>query len=275
MSDTDFLPAFPEDWEPTRATLHAYAHGVGAVPRTLAEPHPKWWHASLKVTADGLVTEPVAVPEGGTLRFRMDFTAHTVVLETEQGAGASFDMTAGRTGTEFADDLIAAAGRLGVEGEFDRSKFENDEDRSYDPAAAAAFWTAISNVAGLMETHKAAVGGDTSPVQVWPHGFDLSFEWFGTRVETYEEEGESVDYPSQLNFGFYPQGDAYFYSNPWPFEGEKLTEIELPHGAVWHTEGWEGTMLPYAEVAGDSDAEAKVAAYARAVFDAASPTLTG
>ena len=92
---------------------------------------------------------------------------------------------------------------------------------------------------------------------IWPHGFDLSFEWFGTRVERFEENGEVQEYPSQLNLGFYPTGDAYFYSNPWPFD-ESLPANELPHGAVWNTDGWQGTKLDYADLVGDPDAAAKV-----------------
>ena len=82
-----------------------------------------------------------------------------------------------------------------------------------------------------------------------------------------------TEYPSQLNLGFYPEGRAYFYSNPWPFEAEKLLERPLPHGAEWHTEGWEGSILYYDQLAGDPDATTKLAEFARAVFEAAAPTL--
>ena len=112
-----------------------------------------------------------------------------------------------------------------------------------------------------------------SPLQLWPHGFDLSFEWFGTKVETHEEGGEVQEYPSQLNLGFYPAGDAYFYSNPWPFD-EALPATQLPHGAVWNTEGWQGTKLEYAGLVGDPDAAAKLGEYAAAVYKAAAPTLS-
>jgi hypothetical protein len=104
---------------------------------------------------------------------------------------------------------------------------------------------------------------------VWPYGFDLAFEWFGARSETYDGE----ELPAQLNLGFYPAGDPYFYSNPWPFD-ESLPGIPLPHGAAWHTEGFQGTMLPYHAVQSKADAADRLAEYARAVFDAAAPTLS-
>jgi hypothetical protein len=51
-------------------------------------------------------------------------------------------------------------------------------------------------------------------------------------------------------------------------------EHDLPHGAEWHTDGWEGTILYYDQLAGDPDASTKLAEFAKAVFDIASPTLT-
>ena len=269
----DFLPEFPSDWEPTRATLHAYSHGVSALARTHAPAHPKWWHASLKVTSSGLVTEPIPLPDGGEMRVRMDFDRHVVVIEPSDGAVIEFDMTAGNTGTEFADRLIEAAASLGLTGEYSREKFENDEPRTYDKTHASTFWRALTNVASVFEEHRSSLDGSVSPLQLWPHGFDLSFEWFGTRVETYEEDGEMQEYPSQLNLGFYPTGDAYFYSNPWPFD-EDLPTNDLPHGAVWNVEGWQGSKLDYAGLAGDPDAATKLRQYAAAVFEVASPTLT-
>jgi hypothetical protein len=93
----------------------------------------------------------------------------------------------------------------------------------------------------------------------------------------YDEGGEVQQYPAQLNLGLSP-GDSghpepYFYSNPWPFEADKLLDKPLPAGACWFTEGWEGSILPYAELVGDSNAEARLLEYARAVYEIASPTL--
>ncbi len=272
----DFLPALPANWEPTRATLHAYAHGVGAIPRAHARAHPKWWHVSLNVQPGGLVTDTMSLPAGGTFNVRLDLKSHSVVVESSGDDSVSLSMTEGATGTEMADQIIAAVAGLGLEGEYNREKFENDEPREYDPAVAETFLQAAINVAGVFEDHRASIGGDVGPVQLWPHGFDLATEWFGTRVETYEEDGEVTEYPSQLNLGFYPGSERpYFYSNPWPFEGEKLTGESLPHGAQWHTEGWEGSILYYDQLQGDPEAAAKLTAYAKAVFDLAAPTLTG
>lgn len=102
----------------------------------------------------------------------------------------------------------------------------------------------------------------------------MAFEWFGTRVAEYEEHGEMKQFPSQCNFGFYPAGRAYLYANPWPFEADALLPVELPSGAEWHTDGWEGSILYYDQLAGDPAAEKRILDYLAAVFEAAAPTLT-
>ncbi len=268
------FPALPEDLEPTRATLHAYAHAVGVIPRTHAISHPKWWHISLQVQPHGLATESMLLPDGRSFWVRMDLHAHSTVIDVSDGSSHAIDMGAGLTATEFGDRLVAAVGELGLDGEYDRDRYVNDDPRPYDPAVAASYFDALVHIERTMEAHRSSLEGSVGPIQMWPHGFDLAFEWFGTRVEKYEENGEMVEYPSQLNFGFYPGGRAYFYSNPWPFDGPRLTSIALPHGAEWHTEGWEGTILYYDLLAGDPDGPAKLVEFGRAVHAAAAPTLT-
>jgi hypothetical protein len=272
MADSLF-PPLPDNLAPTRATLHAYAHAVDALPRTLASPHLKWWHVSLKVRPVGLVTDPIAMATGGTFWLRMDMHHHAIVLETSKGDSQSWSMTDGLTGSEMADALIEAAAELGRDGDYNREKFEDGEPRSYDPAVAAQYFDILSNVSQVFADHKAALPGESGQIQLWPHNFDLAFEWFGTRVETHEENGTVQTFPSQLNLGFYTAGRAYFYSNPWPFD-PSLTGHELPAGAEWHTEGWEGSILYYDLIAGKPDADALLRDYARAVFDVVAPTLT-
>ena len=271
-------PQFPAltDWEATRQTLQLYSRAIGVVPRAHAEFHPKWWHISLKVGPDGLSTDKMARPEGGTFWLTMDLKQHKVRLLTDEGPFREFDMTQGLTATEFGDQLLAAVAELGLSADYAREKFENDDPREYNPEAAGRFLTALANADRLFKEHRATLSGDVGPVQLWPHGFDLAFEWFGTRVERFEEDGEVQEFPSQINLGFYPGDGAnapYFYSNPWPFETDELTAKSLPEGARWFTEGWLGSILPYDELAGDDRAGERLRGYARAVYDIASPTL--
>jgi len=268
------LSPIPSDFEPTRASLHAYALAAGVIPRAHADPHDKWWHIALTVSHKGWSTDPMSLPDMGKLTLRFDLDNHVLVLDTADERTTSIPLDAGLTGTEFGDRLIAAVGELGLRSEYAREKFESDDPREYSREAASTFASILASVAAVFEEHRTGLEGEVGQVNLWPHGFDMAMEWFGTRVETYEEHGEVQHYPSQLNLGFYPGGRAYVYSNPWPFEADALVGNELPHDAEWHTEGWEGSVYYYDLLAGDPEGERKLADFAKAVHRLAAPTLT-
>lgn len=268
------LPPMPDDWEDTRATLHAYSHAVAALPRALAPPDDKYWHVAMTVEPDGLTGEAIPLPDGGTAALRMDLDTHQVVFETSSGQEWTWPMDAGITATKLGDALIETASELGLEGEYDRGRFDTEDPRPYEAADAAAFWEVLQAVAAVFAEHRGRLEGEVSPIHLWPHGFDLSFEWFGTRVQQYEEGGEIVESPSQLNLGFYPAGEAYFYSNPWPFDVDDLIDNPLPDGCEWYVEDWQGTRLRYSQLKDDPTATERLGEYASRVFEVAQPTLT-
>jgi hypothetical protein len=246
MTSEAIFPSL-EGFEPTRRTLHLYSQVVAAVPRAHAEFHPKWRHVSLRVQPDGLVTGGIPLPDGGVLRLKMDLVRHQILLSVDGEPFRSFDMTEGRSSTALAEDLLGAVAELGLEGPYERERFENDEPREYQTERVDAFLTALLSADRLFNQHRATLSGEKGPVQFWTHGFDLAFEWFGSRVQVHQEQGERKESPAQLNLGFYPGSpgvEPYFYSNPWPFEGEALLGQSLPEGVRWHTEGWQGTILP-------------------------------
>ena len=276
VKDTIFPPLSGKN--PTLKTLHWYAKGIGAVPRAHIEQHPKWWHLGLEIEPDGLVTRAIPMPSGeGNLLIKLDLMQHKVALTTSSGDVHSFSLEEGLTSTAFGEQLLAVVAELGFTGEYARDKFENADPREYDPETAGRYLHAWKHVDRIFKQHLATLEGETGPVQLWPHGFDISMEWFGTRKVEFESEGEVTAYPSQLNLGFSPGDDShpepYFFSNPWPFEEEKLVDKTLPKGARWFNESWKGSIFPYAELVDDSHAEERLLAYAQAVYEICSPNL--
>ena len=270
-------------WEATKETLHLYSKVIGTVPRAHATPHPKWWHISLSVDGNGLRTDNMTLADGATFYLQLDLNRHTVDVVTSRGQGESWPMTAGLSATKMGDNVLTAIADLGLQGEYARDKFEESTVRAYNPEAARAYLTAVTNANRIFSAHRATLAGEIGPVQLWPHGFDLAFEWFGTRMVEYEEEGKVESYPSQINWGFSPGEPAherrecdptpYFYANPFPFEAESLLATALPSGAYWFTDSWQGSILPYAELVDDPNAESRLIGYAQAVYSAAAPTL--
>lgn len=276
MTSSFIFPAL-ENWAATKATLHAYSKVVGAIPRAHAISHPKWWHISLKVIPEGLITDTMALPGGGIFALKMNFLTHAIALKVSDGKSFSWPMNQGWTANQLAEKILGTVESLGLRGEYARQKFENDEPRPYDPAHAERFFSILVNIDQTFRRHRAALPGEVGPVQLWPHGFDLSFEWFGTRQVEFEEHGQKSSFPSQINLGFSPgepsHPEPYFYYNPFPFERDLLLAHPLPHGARWFTESWQGSLLEYSAVVGAPDGLQKVADYAKAVFELASPGL--
>jgi len=264
------FPTLPEGFEATRATLHAYSKALGTLPQAHIAKHPKWWHISLKVRPAGLTIDNVGLPSGGLLNGWVDMRTHEVVIETSHGDRKGFAMGAGMTGTEMADAIIDHVSGFGLEAEYVRKDFENDEATSYNPDHAGTYWTALSNASKVLEAQRAGLTGELGPVQFWPHGFDLAFEWFGTKKVEYE----GTMLPSQLNLGFYSAGDPYFYSVPWPFD-EALLTGPAPGAGRWTNDPFQGSVLDYGAVADREDGAEIVAAYAKGAYEAAAPTLMG
>ena len=261
---------------PTRRTLQLYSRALSGVARVHGVAHPNWWHISLRVTPSGLQSDNIPLPGGGILAGRLDLLAHRLVLWTSGGRAWSLPMDAGLSGTTMGERIITVAAEAGLHGEYDRQKFVSAAPGVYDTDAAGRFFAALVKADRILKKHRAHLTGNTGPVQLWPHGFDLSMEWYGTRVERTEENGEVKETPAQLNLGFYPGEDdasSYFYSSPWPFDSDVLLDKPLPAGASWHTEGWQGATLPYVALRHDDHAEKRVLAFAAAVYDIAAPLL--
>lgn len=261
-----------KDFEDTRRTLQLYSRAVDMLPRVHGIKHPRWEHVSLAVTSRGMQSDPVPIPSGGYLSLVMDLRKHRIIVESSTGEERIISMTSGLKSTSMGDALIAAAAEYGLEGDYPRERFEDQGERRYVPERAETFFQALIEIDRVFRKWKAELGQRTSPVQFWTHGFDLSIEWYGTRLIS----SESGQQQAQLNLGFFPGGpetEPYFYSNPWPFETDQLVGHSLPDGARWHQEGWEGTLLPYRELVGAPDFEERLLDYARAVYGVAAPIL--
>ena len=98
-----------------------------------AEAHPKWWHVSLTVMEDGLISKEMASPNSEKIHLMINLKIHAVELYQDGQVVKSFNMTEGLTGTQMGDALIEAVASLGLESdEYVREKFENDDPREYD-----------------------------------------------------------------------------------------------------------------------------------------------
>ncbi len=267
----------PENWDATNETLHLYSRVIGVVARLHAPTQPHWWHVSLRLDGDGYLSQAMPLPGGGAFRLRMDLGSHEVELLTGGTRQHAWPMDAGLSATQLAANVFAAVADYGLTGDYPLEKYADDQPRRYNPAHAAAWFAAISAIDSLLETRRSSLTGERGPVQLWPHGFDIAFEWFGKTLSFPDERGHPVNYPAQISLGFSPgeryHPAPYFYSNPYPFDDQRLKKHTLVHGARWFNNGWQGSVLEYDSVAGDPAGAEKFLEYAQTLFDLASPDL--
>lgn len=265
------LPTLPADWGPTLEGLHTYSKVAALPARAMANPHPKWWHISLTVEATGLRSDPFPLDGSTVADIGLDLTTRELTIGDSRGRASRLPLVG--SSRSLGELLIDELQRRGAAADLDLDAHTDDGTPSLDARHVSAFLDAMVVVDQIFRTRRAEMEGSVGPIQLWTHHFDYAMEWFGTLEVPYEEDGEEKSYPSQLNVGFYPSDRAYFYSNPWPFSAE-LREVELPGPAEWHDGDWEGSILYYDEVAERDDGVDIVLDYLRAVYDAATPTLT-
>lgn len=261
------------DWHPTRDTLQLYAQVVGYTRSALMPRMRHWEHGSLRTTATGLTTTPV--PHGAQIfDIRLDFIQHTLSVVTSRGYAQSMPIF-GQPIDQFCGDVLGFLANIDVNPQLDRSPFRDVEDREYDVAAVRRFWQAISQIDMTLKRFKGEQRKETSPVQLWPHHFDLAMLWFSGRLvpDTDPDDEENAD--EQMNFGFSTGdesiGDAYFYCTAYPLP-DGLTDAELPGQVYWHTEGFTAAILPYRELVASDKAEELLLEYWRS-FHAAGAAL--
>lgn len=269
------MSAFPElaaDWLPTRDTLQSYSQILGAVRRHLVPEQPHWWHISLQPVPHGLSTGAIELGHGGSLSLALELTDHKLRIELEGSELTALDIGEGLSSRQLGERVLRVCRDAGAELENEFNARADDENRDYDPQAAASYLAALLATREVFESVHSELDGSLGPIQLWPHHFDLSFEWFGSRMIE-SDEGES---PSQIGFGFSTGDDshqgAYYYATPWPFASE-FTEAALPDGARWLTDPWQGGLLPYSEVV--SAGEDLLSSYLHRVYEIGAPRLAG
>jgi len=256
--NTDFSSLRLDEWRETRDTLQGYARVIGKIRQALTPPQKHWWHVSLRVDAVGLTTTPMLAPttvgeNGRSLTIRLDLVNHRTDLTTGQGQTQAIPLE-GQAPAEFCQQIKAALVAFGLTVHFDNSACDSDttgvDDAGvYDKTAVARYWQALSQIDLIFKQFRHGFREESSPVQFWPHHFDLALLWFSGRLVADQDPADPEYADEQMNFGFVTGDDSiadpYFYATAYPTP-DAFTDQPLPEGAYWQTDGWTGAILPYA-----------------------------
>jgi hypothetical protein len=119
-----------------------------------------------------------------------------------------------------------------------------------------SFWRTLAQIDAVLKEFRAGLRRESSPVQLWPHHFDLALNWFSGRLVPDQDPDDAEYADEQMNFGF-STGDEgipepYFYVTAYPVPAGWM-EATLPDEAYWQAAGWTGAVLPYGAVSAAAD----------------------
>ncbi len=257
------------DWRESRNTLHQYAKLAGQLRAAFMPRQKHWGHITLHAAASGLTTTPMPV-DGKTLELLLDCTSHRFAMSTSHGEKCELPLEKQSIASVRGGVLEALRG-MGIEPEFDGSTFSDQALAAYDGRSVERYWRAVAWIDSVFKCFKGELRGNTGPVHVFPHHFDLSVNWFSGRLVPGVDPADEESSEEQMNFGFLSGDDAipeaYFYVTAYPTPKD-LTDAPLPDGAYWHHEGFTGAIMPYDTIRAAGNPELMLLNYLRTVQQA-------
>ena len=119
---------------------------------------------------------------------------------------------------------------------------------------------------------------ETSPVQLFPHHFDLAMSWYSGQQVPEQDAADEESSDEQMTFGFVTGdeviSDPYFYATAYP-EPDGFVGSPLPDGAVWSEVGFSGAVLPYAALERVDQPHQLIAKFLRQAHEAGASQMTG
>ena len=241
-----------DEIRPTRDALHAYSQVLGDVLKAQRRRRKHWWHASLRPSLAGLTTGIIY----GEVDCEIELNLRESVLSIHASTGEQTEVLLdGRPSNDLASDLSNALRSVAAT-DVDDLSGTSESYANYSPVTARKLAQALGTVSGAMVDFRASIREETSPIQVWPHHFDLSMLWLpGTQLPgTDPVDEENAD--KQMNFGFVFGDDGidepYFYVTAYPLPDE-LPTVKLPAGTSWRSEGFSGAVLLYKDLVARDD----------------------
>ena len=238
----------------TRDALHAYARVMGGWLASIRTKRKHWWHASLRPSLTGLTSG--VVHADADFELQLDFISSQLRVRTpEKRFGKDLSGQPAADVAAWLDDTLAGIGVDASQAPGDKVRGD-DSFTAYSTEQAAHLQQALASVTAALENFRAGIREETSPIQVWPHHFDLSMIWLpGPKVPDQDPANEEYA-DKQMNFGFVfgdeSFAEPYFYVTAYPLP-DALPNVQLPAGTTWKSEGFSGAVLLYKDLVEVSD----------------------
>jgi hypothetical protein len=241
----------------TRDVMHATARVLGDCLKACRSKRKHWWHASLRPSLNGLTTGIVRA----TTDFELELDFRCAKLHARARNESGFDIDLNDQSAAQIAELVGEFMSANGVGDAELEPFANADRAAVDWQGFSApqsrlMGQVLCAVATAMETFRAGIREETSPIQLWPHHFDLSMIWLpGEKIPGQDPMNEEYS-DKQMNFGFVFGDESipepYFYVTAYPTPDE-MAAITLPVGAEWKTDGFSGAVLTYRSLLEASD----------------------
>ena len=277
-------PALPlEGWRPTYETLHMWTQVVGKVCLALTAPLNHFWNIAFRLTPRGLATPAMSVgPRALSLTF--DFVEHHLELQRSDGAAERLPLQP-MTVSAFYRLVMEMLERAGFHVRIWTMpvevpapiRFEEDTvHRSYDPAAANAFWRILLATTPVFEGFRCRFLGKSSPVHFFWGSFDLAVTRFSGRRAPDRPGADSITREAYshevISHGFWPGSGAvqepafYAYAAPWP---QGLEAVKPEPAAAFYSADLAEFILPYEAIRSLPDPAEPLLAFLTSTYEAA------
>ena len=229
----------------TRSGLHAFAKLLGAYTRACAPRRKHWWHISLRPVTNGFSTG--ALQNSGQL-FELALNFHALNIDLRiAGEDVHEFAIQGESAQSLHDKLTRVLAQHSITIELDKGRVESSRyeiDREFASRLGQVYGQLVQCLARL----RSGIPVETSPIQLWPHHFDLAMLVLtGKKIPGQDPENENYS-DEQLNFGFVPGDEGieepYFFITFYA-QAERLAKTSFPVEAYFHTEAWNGIVMPY------------------------------
>jgi hypothetical protein len=251
MNRQSFPDLDVDEFSTTRDAMHAYAGVLGAWTSTSRAQRKHWWHASLRPSLQGVTT---GVIDAHSLQFEIElnFRESRVLIRTASGEALCVELR-GQAARELAVQIqeflqVAGVADDAVNAVAAKLAKADTEFAGYSSEQANKLARALGAVNAALVSFRSGLREESSPIQLWPHHFDLAMLWLpGDKIPGQDpNDEESAD--KQMNFGF-TFGDAgipepYFYVTAYPSH-DAFSTLKLPAGTQWRSDGFTGAVLTY------------------------------
>lgn len=243
----------------TRDAVHVYAQVIGDWRKSCLAHRKHWWQITVYPSVRGVTTGMIQA--GIDFKLELDLKADRLLAHVA-GGGTLSEALGGRSGLDLAGVVANFLTDQGIDPKLvpeDKKRESHDVTADgYSVDIAESLGTALRSINAAMSSFRAPIVEETSPIQIFPHHFDLAMLWLpGEKIPGQDPADEEIS-EKHMNFGF-AFGDAgipepYFYITAYPLP-DALPGLDLPDGTTWQSVGFSGAVLLYRRLLEETNPE--------------------